>query len=120
MLRLLGVERLCDTGIAEGITAMFSHLQRNPELTNPVFADSDLEGVARRLIEGTIDARRDHVDVTVEGGWATVRGAVATAGCRCDVERHVRSLAGVNGLTNQIALLSAEDVAARNDPFLRP
>ncbi len=68
-------------------------------------ADSALERLARCLIAQTIDSRRDHVDVAVVDGLATVTGEVATTTRRCDVERHIRSLAGVQGVTNRIVVV---------------
>lgn len=81
-------------------------LQHGSEGTNVGFSDFDLERLARVLIERSIDKRRDQVEIAFEDGWATVTGKVCSARSKADVERHVRSLAGVKGLTTKIEVLS--------------
>lgn len=79
-----------------------SHLQQESGRPRPAANDLELERLARVLIERSIVKDREHVEVSVEEGWATLTGEVASARCKCDVERHVRSLAGVRGLTSQV------------------
>jgi osmotically-inducible protein OsmY len=81
-----------------------SHLQQETGGARPASNDAELERLARVLIERTIVKDRDHVEVAVDDGWATLSGEVSSARCKCDVERHVRSLAGVKGLTSHIEI----------------
>jgi hypothetical protein len=91
---------------------MLSQVQHGSKSPDDVFPDPELERVCRCLIETTIDARREHVEVLLDHGWATLTGEVATARCRCDVERHLRSLAGVKGLTNHIDIVAPSPIGA--------
>jgi osmotically-inducible protein OsmY len=86
---------------------MISDLQQGSRTPAAGFSDYDLERLSRVLIDQSIDKRRDHVDVSFEDGWATVSGEVATTRRKCDVERHVRSLAGVKGITSHIEITAA-------------
>lgn len=83
---------------------MFTETPQGSETPKAGFSDFDLERLSRVLIDRSIDKRRDHVEISVEDGWATVTGEVASARRKCDVERHVRSLAGVKGLTSKIEI----------------
>lgn len=81
------------------------HLRRpvHPDLTDP-----DLERLSRFVIDHTLADERDRVEVKIVDGWATMTGKVFTLRSKCDVERHVRSLAGVNGVTNRIEIVRVE------------
>jgi BON domain len=81
------------------------------------FSDFDLERLARVLIDRSIDKRRDHVELAVEDGWVTVTGEVCSARRKADVERHVRSLAGVKGITSKIRNTGAGPIAELGWPL---
>lgn len=85
--------------------------------TGSGFSDFDLERLSRVLIDRSIDKRRDHVDIAVEDGWATVSGEVCSARCKADVERHVRSLAGIRGLTSTISITASGPIADMGWPL---
>ena len=91
---------------------MLSDLQQGSKAPSSDFSDYDLERLSRVLIDRSIDGQRDHVEVSFEDGWATVTGEVASTRRKCDVERHVRSLAGVKGLTSHIAITTSPSIAA--------
>jgi hypothetical protein len=91
---------------------MLSDLQQGSKTPASGFTDFDLERLSRVLIERSIDKRRDHVEVSFEDGWATVTGEVASTRRKCDVERHVRSLAGVKGITSHIEITTPARIAA--------
>jgi osmotically-inducible protein OsmY len=91
---------------------MLTDLQQDSKAPASSFADHDLERLSRVLIDRSIDGGRDHVEISFEDGWATVTGEVASTRRKCDVERHVRSLAGVRGLTSRIEITTPVRVAA--------
>ena len=96
---------------------MITDLHQGSEPAPPSFSDHDLERLSRVLIERSIDYGRDRVDIAVEAGWATVTGEVASARCKCDVERHIRSLAGVRGLTSHIEIRGTGPIVAPGWPL---
>lgn len=93
------------------------HMHHEPPASPPGFSDRELERLSRVLIDRSIDRRRDHVDIAVEDGWATLSGEVTSARRKCDVERHVRSLAGVKGLTSRVAITGTGPIAERGWPL---
>jgi osmotically-inducible protein OsmY len=96
---------------------MITDQQQGSEPAAAGFADHDLERLSRVLIDRSIDYGRDRVDVAVEHGWATVTGEVASARCKCDVERHVRSLAGIKGLTSHLQIRGEGPIVAPGWPL---
>jgi osmotically-inducible protein OsmY len=96
---------------------MITDLQQGSEPGVPGFSDYELERLSRVLIERSIDYGRDQVEIVIESGWATVTGEVASARCKCDVERNVRSLAGVKGLTSQLVIRGTGPIVALGWPL---
>jgi osmotically-inducible protein OsmY len=96
---------------------MINDLQQGSDPPAAGFADIDLERLARVLIDRSIDESRDRVDIAIDDGWATVTGEVASARCKCDVERHIRSLAGVKGLTSRIEIRGTGPIVAPGWPL---
>jgi hypothetical protein len=96
---------------------MITDQQQGSQPAASGFADYDLERLSRVLIDRSIDCGRDRVDIAVEDGWATVSGEVASARCKCDVERHIRSLAGVKGLTSHIEIRGTGPIVAPGWPL---
>lgn len=91
--------------------------QQGAEPAAAGFSDYDLERLSRVLVDRSIDYGRDRVDIAVEDGWATVTGEVASARCKCDVERHIRSLAGIKGLTSHIEIRGTGPIVAPGWPL---
>lgn len=96
---------------------MITDQQQGSEPGITGFSDYDLERLSRVLIDRSIDYGRDRVDIAVEDGWATVTGEVASARCKCDVERHIRSLAGIKGLTSRIDIRGDGPIVAPGWPL---
>jgi hypothetical protein len=86
---------------------MITDQQQGSQPAAPGFSDHELERLSRVLIDRSIDRGCDRVDIAVEDGWATVTG----------VERHIRSLAGVKGLTSRIEIRGTGPIVAPGWPL---
>ena len=66
--------------------------------------DTDIAESARNILAWTSSLPVDKVQVLVEGGWLTLSGNVEWQYQRQDAADSVRHLAGVTGVSNQIAI----------------
>lgn len=76
--------------------------------------DADIACAVRQALEWDVWVRDDLIQSTVSNGWVTLEGRVELLRERDDVERAIRRLAGVRGVTNNIVVtgpkLKPEDV----------
>jgi osmotically-inducible protein OsmY len=99
------------------------------EVRLPVSAertDPDLAAAVREALDWDAFVPAGKLDVTVSGGWVTLRGEVEWQHEKRAAERTVRRLSGVRGVSNQIAVqpqsqpppddlkLTIEDALIRN------
>jgi osmotically-inducible protein OsmY len=70
-------------------------------------SDDELANRASHILNWTIVAPKDGIKVKVEKGWITLRGEAQWAYQKQDVERALRRLEGVTGVTNLITVHSA-------------
>lgn len=90
----------------------------------PDLAHSDDE-IARRaasLLKWDSAIRPDTIDVVVHQGWVTLSGAVDWHYERVAAEEHVRKLAGVRGVTNEITIrprIAETDIKSTIEAVLR-
>lgn len=95
------------------------------KVTLPQFGkrtDVDIAELVKNLLGWTSSLPADAVKVMVEGGWLTLSGEVEWQYQRQDAANSVRYLAGVTGLSNQIAvkpLLSATVVKSDIEASLK-
>jgi osmotically-inducible protein OsmY len=66
--------------------------------------DKDLAAAAVRALEWDAFVPIDKLDVTVSNGWVTIKGEVDWQFQKQDIERVVRRLQGVKGVTNLVTL----------------
>src|SRR5882672_3293866 len=66
--------------------------------------DADIAAAAVRALEWDAFVPIDKLDVTVSKGWVTIRGEVEWQFQKQDVERVVRRLTGVKGVTNLVTI----------------
>src|SRR4030081_2264096 len=66
--------------------------------------DADIAAAAVRALEWDAFVPIDRLDVTVSQGWVTIKGEVEWQFQRQDVERVVRRLTGVKGVTNLVTI----------------
>jgi osmotically-inducible protein OsmY len=66
--------------------------------------DADIAAAAVRALEWDAVAPIDKLDVTVSKGWVTIRGEVEWQFQKQDVERVVRRLTGVKGVSNLVTV----------------
>jgi osmotically-inducible protein OsmY len=66
--------------------------------------DADLAAAITRALEWDAFVPLDKLEITVTRGWVTLKGEVPRQYQKADAERMVRRLAGVRGITNQIAV----------------
>jgi osmotically-inducible protein OsmY len=69
---------------------------------NLVRTDAELARAVRRALEWDVWVPDERIQSTVSNGWVTLEGTVDLLRERVDVERAIRSLAGVVGVTNKI------------------
>ena len=66
--------------------------------------DADLAAAAVRAIEWDALIPVDKLDITVSKGWVTVKGEVEWQYQRQDIERVIRRLQGVKGISNLVTI----------------
>jgi osmotically-inducible protein OsmY len=66
--------------------------------------DTDLAAAAVRAIEWDALIPVDRLDITVSKGWVTVKGEVEWQYQRQDIERVIRRLQGVKGISNLVTI----------------
>ena len=66
--------------------------------------DADLAAAAVRAIEWDALIPIDKLDITVSKGWVTVKGEVEWQYQRQDIERVIRRLQGVKGISNLVTI----------------
>lgn len=66
--------------------------------------DADIAKAAENALDWDIAVPADSVQVTVENGWVTLEGNVHWRFQRSSAEDHVKSLTGVRGISNEIAV----------------
>jgi osmotically-inducible protein OsmY len=66
--------------------------------------DADIAAAAVRALEWDAFVPIDKLDVTVSKGWVTIKGEVEWQFQKQDVERVVRRLTGVKGVTNLVTI----------------
>ena len=66
--------------------------------------DKDIAAAAVRALEWVAFVPIDKLDVTVSNGWVTIKGEVDWQFQKQDIERVVRRLQGVKGVTNLVTL----------------
>ena len=77
------------------------------------------EEIARRassIMDWSVTAPKEDVEVRVDDGWVTLRGEVGWAFQRANAEQAVRHLAGVKGVVNDITVKNehqAQDIGLR-------
>jgi osmotically-inducible protein OsmY len=84
-------------------------------------SDEDIAGRAALLIKWNAELPKDAIQVKVTKGWITLTGEVEWQFQRASVEDSVRTLVGVKGVTNLIAVKArpaAEDVVGRIEAAL--
>lgn len=64
--------------------------------------DADIAAAATRALEWDAIVPIEKIDITVSGGWVTLRGEVEWQFQKHDAERAVRRLSGVRGVSNLI------------------
>ncbi len=89
--RVAGVQAL-----AVGLTVHLGALNQR--------SDADIAGAAKNVVVWATSMPEDAVRVQVESGWLTLSGQVDWQYQRQQVADSVRHLAGVTGLSNQIAI----------------
>jgi osmotically-inducible protein OsmY len=70
--------------------------------------DTELAHAVRRTLEWDVWVPDERIQSTVSNGWVTLEGTVDLLRERADVERAIRSLAGVAGVTNKIVVTGAK------------
>jgi len=96
-----------------GVLDVANEIQvRVPE--NMARTDAEIALALRSALEWDVWVDQERIKSTVSNGWVTLEGVVALFREREDVERIVRRLAGVRGLTNRIEVkpvkINAEQV----------
>jgi len=79
-------------------------------------SDSEIAQAIERALQWHSQVDAEHLKVSVEHGWVTLRGDVDWDYQRRSVEKTIRLLTGVTGITNLIALkrlAKPEDVTRR-------
>jgi osmotically-inducible protein OsmY len=66
--------------------------------------DAEIAQAVRRALEWDVWVKDERIRSTVTNGWVTLEGTVASLYEREDVERAIRRLAGVRGVTDQIVV----------------
>ena len=66
--------------------------------------DADIAAAAVRALEGDAFVPVDKLDVTVSKGWVTIKGEVEWQFQKEDVDRVVRRLTGVKGVSNLVTV----------------
>ncbi|MEU8223639.1 BON domain-containing protein [Kribbella sp. NPDC048915] len=66
--------------------------------------DADIAAAATRALEWDAGVPIENLEVTVSGGWVTLRGQVEWQFQKYDAERAVRRLSGVRGVSNLITV----------------
>jgi osmotically-inducible protein OsmY len=76
--------------------------------------DAEIARAVRNTLEWDVWVDQDRIKSTVSNGWVTLDGDVTRLREREDVDRAIRRLAGVRGVTNDIqvkpGMIKAEDV----------
>jgi osmotically-inducible protein OsmY len=67
-------------------------------------SDSDMAAAAESALVWHSQVPADRIQVMVEKGWVTLKGEMDWDFQRCNASKAVRSLSGVVGVTNAIAL----------------
>jgi osmotically-inducible protein OsmY len=66
--------------------------------------DAEIAQAIRQALEWDVWVPEDRIQSTVSNGWVTLEGSVRYLRERDDVERAIRNLAGVKGITNSIVI----------------
>ena len=66
--------------------------------------DTDIATAVRNELKWNVFIPDGHIHSTVSRGWVTLEGAVEMLGQRAEVERAVRDIEGVRGVTNDITV----------------
>lgn len=82
--------------------------------------DEDIATAAVHALHWDAKVPDEQLQVTVEDGWVTVEGTVEEQFQRVEVERVVRHLAGVRGVTNSVTVAPRERVAGPQADVGRP
>jgi osmotically-inducible protein OsmY len=92
-----------DAHRVRGVKAVANDIEvRLPIATLP--PDSEIAAAAVRALEWDAFVPIEHIDVTVSNGWVTLRGDVEWEFQRRAAEEAVRTLTGVRGVTNLLAV----------------
>ena len=75
-------------------------------------SDTEIAQAVRNALEWDVWIPEERIKSTVSNGWVTVEGDVTLLRERADVERAVRRLAGVRGVTNKIEVKPPKLAAA--------
>jgi osmotically-inducible protein OsmY len=81
--------------------------------------DTEIAQRAADILKWSVTAPETGVKVKCENGWVTLSGEAMWAYQRYEAERAVRGLAGVIGVTNQIALIGGVKAADVKDRIKR-
>ena len=84
--------------------------------------DTDMVKSALQMLVWDTVVPKDHVKVTVRGGWMTLEGEVEWEYQRTSAERAVRYLSGIKGVVNSVTLKHRAipaDVKAKIESALR-
>jgi osmotically-inducible protein OsmY len=89
--------------LVSGVKAVVTEL----EVCLPSFSERTDEHIARAAVnalEWTTGVPQDRIEVTVQYGWVTLKGAVCWHYQRIAAEDEVKSLTGVRGILNLIVI----------------
>jgi osmotically-inducible protein OsmY len=87
----------------EGVFEVIDHLKVHPPLAHHQ-TDDEIRAAALQRLSDDSRIHADHIHVKVAGGWVTLTGHVMEGSQSADAEEDVASVAGVKGVTNQIAI----------------
>lgn len=93
-----------------GVRAVANEIEVRPTEVH-VRDDEDIAAAAVHALQWDARVPDEEIQVTVEDGWITVDGNVEQQFQRSEVERVVRHLAGVRGVTNSVEVAPRETVS---------
>ncbi len=105
-----------------GVRAVANEIEVRPSAAQ-VHDDEEIAAAAVHALEWNADIPAEKLQVAIEQGWLTVEGTVDESFQKTAVDRALRHLAGVKGVTNSIVVapreLIAENKAAIEAAFQR-
>lgn len=95
-------------GYQQGQTMNGNHADQNYQGTNQ-YDDQTLTSRIQDSLSSTFTNRYDNVTVTVNNGYVTLQGTVASQSDKDDLEKKVGSMDGVRGVKNQVTISQSQN-----------